>query len=229
MVVTRPNREPIPTNEYGIVVPPEAHDCFRDGCRDRSDKEVCPETQHHLHSSKPFYEKLGGIAIDFRELEVLSVWLHRCVHTEHHYTHEIDVAAPSLDVMEQSISDDKTLKKLMMTKREIIGNDALLENGNLGKKAQAGLHRRREQLLVSHTELLGQVLTIEVIPEELITGSLLIAAPNHARSRMIMGSGVVLPGLIRKTELNEAHSLIDKFESDRISLQAGVESLREAA
>ncbi|MBX4197124.1 hypothetical protein KW801_01030 [Candidatus Saccharibacteria bacterium] len=206
------------------------HTCKGEDCSDRRNNPECNETLHHLHSSKPLYADAGIEATAFRELEVLTVWIPRCAHTEHHHRHEIDVEVPCPDVMKECVIEEKKLRKLLMVRRELTGNEKILQDPEIGRRQTAGLLRRKEQLIGKHTDLLTEVGSIEIIPEELITGALLIAAPNHARSRIMMGSGVVLPGLIRKTELSTAHELVNIFTANpEEALQTGVNAVQLAA
>ena len=52
---------------------------------------------------------------------------------------------------------------------------------------------------------------IEVIPEELVTGALLLVAPNHARSKILTGSSYALTGTIPKPEISVALDTGNRF------------------
>lgn len=202
-------RIPIPTTELGIVVPPPMLDCMREDCRFRADNETCRLTRHHLHSPMPLYEAAGPLAADFRDLDYLTVWIYACRHKEHHDEHTIDVPLPSAEVMKQCIEETRKLRQIDANYREVNGIDRAAVEPGLAKAEILGLRRVREQLISARKDLLKDVASIEILPQELVTGALLITAPSHARSYIMMGSTYVLTGNILRDEAPAALSFAE--------------------
>jgi len=196
-VVTR-DKEPNVLNEYGVVIPPPMSECLGDACEFRGDEKTCQLTRHHLHSTAPDYEDEGKLAEDFRDLGILTEWLPECVHREHHNEYDIHVPIPHEKIMKRSQYENKKLKALLTNHRSASTNEGVLSTPDLPQKREKSLLKVREKLAEEREELLELIHSFEVVPEELITGALLLAAPEEARRRIAGGSGVVLPGLIRK-------------------------------
>lgn len=205
-----PLRRPIPTNVFGIVIPPAVEACLGDACKYRGEADECEYTRHHLHSSAPLYEDYGDLAIDFREQLALTVWLRRCQHDVHHAHHEIDVAVPSLEVMQQAIKETRILRRLAMNHNSVEAIDKRLLTPDVVIQERKGLKRRKESLLAEHPRLVEKVHSIELLPQQLIVGALLVAAPNHGRSQLMMGNSYVLTGTMRKDQIDTALQLVDE-------------------
>lgn len=195
-----PERIPVPINELGIVVPPPMLDCMGEDCRFRDDNETCRLTRHHLHSSAPFYEAAGTLASDFRDLNYLTVWIYACRHNEHHDKHIIDVPLPSAEVMKQCITETRKLRRVDVNYHNVRGVDKTTAKPGRTKTEITSLRRAKERLVSARKDLLKDVASIEILPQELVTGALLVTAPSHARSRIMMGSDYVLTGNILRGE-----------------------------
>ena len=195
----------VPTNEYGIVVPPHASGCMEDLCIWKGEEETsCEMTVHHLHSTFDTYLYEGRVSHKFRNLPVLTVWTPECRHQIYHEIHEIDVPIPNFDVMKQCIREARALKRLVGAHKELSDVTRELTQDGLSKKRIYGLENRQEELLEDKEEILGRVATIEVIPDELVTGALLICSPENAQRRLFTGTGYVLTGLLEKEQIPEA-------------------------
>jgi len=178
-------RDAVPTNEFGIVIPPHPTECIGIDCKFCGGESPCELSRHHLHSSASFYEQAGEVAQQFRKLNALTVWLPQCQHDIHHKKHEIVVPIPSLDVMQQCIEEARILANITYNQKVHLNTERELEHPDIQISEKKGLRRFRAKLQVRQKELLEEVKTIEVIPEEIVTGALLFAAPNHARSKLI--------------------------------------------
>lgn len=195
-------RQPVPTTPEGVVIPPDTSlACREEECKSRKDKETCLIARHHLHSTEPIYVAGGPTAEEFRDLPTLTVWLLECRHDEHHSKHEIEVPIPFLEVMKEVIEEEKKIRQLITSQRELHNIAKILNHPSTTQRQKKGLRRRENTVLHNRLEEIDSVKTIQLIPEELITGALLIAAPNHARSRILMGGRFVLPGIITRQEI----------------------------
>jgi|GEM_PF-4686129 hypothetical protein len=199
-LIVHPERMHLDTNEYGIVIPPPMLDCMRENCRFRGDNETCRLTQHHLHSSKPFHEAHGGLAAKFRELIHLTVWIYACRHNDHHDRHIIDVTVPFPEAMKQTITETRKLRRLDENYLAARGSEKIAVRPNQTEAEIAGLRRARDRFMQANEGLIEGVDDITVLPEELITGALLMMAPEYARARIMQGSGYVLTGNIPREE-----------------------------
>lgn len=190
----------VPTNEFKIAIPPGILDC-REDCKHKGDNSVCIQTRHHLHSTEVLYALAGEEAYDFRDLRGLTAWLYRCRHEEHHSTYNLFVPPPKRDVMRQGKSEERALRHLLGAHRQIEGDSRVIELPDTTINVVNGLKRARERLLIEKNRQLEKVLATEVLPEEIVTSALLIAAPRLAKGRIINGSGVTLSGLLKREEL----------------------------
>ena len=197
-------RIPVPTNEHGVVLPPTVEECVGGACN-------CEPNCHHLHSTERLYVRGGRKAEEFRKIAALTVWLPECRHRIYHDVHELDVALPNIEVMRQCVRENRKLKKLNGNRKELDRTGELLAKTDLPDADVKGLLNKRDGLLEDKEELMERVKTIEIIPEELITGALLVAAPECARQRMLDGSGFVLTGIMSKEEIPLALSLGNEF------------------
>jgi hypothetical protein len=118
--------------------------------------------------------------------------------------HEIDVPIPDLEIMQQCIREARSLKRLTYTSKELRDVTNELEQGGLSQKRIYGLGNRQEELLEDKEEIMARVMTIEVIPEELVTGALLLCVPECAQRRLFGGTGYVLTGMLKREEIPEA-------------------------
>lgn len=198
LAVVTCEKSPNTWNEYGIVVPPPISECLGANCEFRGKEESCQLTRHHLHSTAPDYEEEGKLAENFRDLGILTVWLHECVHREHHNEFDIHVPIPHEKIMKRSQYENKKVKSLLTNYRSRNTNNVLLNTPDLPEKREKSLLKVQKKLSEEREELLELIHGFEVVPEELITGALLLAVPEVARRRIANGSGVVLTGLIRK-------------------------------
>jgi hypothetical protein len=159
----------------------------------------------------PFYEAAGPLAADYRDLDYLTVWIYACRHKEHHDEHIIDVPLPSAEVMKQCIEETRKLRRVDDNYRKVNGIDGIAGDPGLTKAEIVGLRRVREQLISARKDLLKDVASIEILPQELVTGALLITAPSHARSYIMMGSTYVLTGNILRDEAPAALSFAEEL------------------
>ncbi|MBI4033710.1 hypothetical protein HY379_01795 [Candidatus Saccharibacteria bacterium] len=229
----RPKRAAVPTNEFGVVLPPPISECIGQECQFKNGYPNCILTRHHLHSSEPFYETAGRTAAEYRDLAALTVWIPECQHKIYHRKHEKDVPIPDLEVMKHCVDEARKLRVLKHNTRSIAGIDKVLAREETPKTEIKGTLRYRDGLIVAREKLIDDVLSIEVIPEELVTGALLTLAPNHARSRIIMGSDFVLPGLIVREQipksLEVAYQALEERNNYLLSLQTEVVKVELAA
>ncbi len=218
-----------PTNKYGIAYPLFTLDCTK-STRDHRDINSCIYTRHHLHSSAPLLKAAGIITSEFKDLATLSVWTPRCRHNQHHDDNDINTYIPSIEIMEQAIYEEKIIRALSANTNSVRGLNKAIENPLTQRSEACGQIKAREKLLAQRPELLGKLGEIQVTPEELITGALILVAPSHARSRLRMGSGYVLTGTISRPEIpaviNSANSMMS---ANALSLQTGVDEVRLAA
>lgn len=208
------DRRPVQTNRYGIVIPPPVMECMGEECKFRKSQPKCLPNRHHLHSTEPFYEKAGTLATKFRELGVITAWMHECRHTDYHGQHYLDVPVPDRDVMEQAMYEASLLDRIVANYHETRAVSNILIKSKLSEAAERGLSRKRETLLSKRKELQKGTYEIEVIPEELVTGALLIVASNHARARIFEGSSFVLTGTMAKKDIPVALRIGKRTLSD---------------
>ena len=205
-------RIPVPVNHYGVVHPHEEMlECLKDDCAFRGDSLTCTANRHHLHSTEPSYRAAGEIAKEFRKLSVLTIWMHTCRHDEHHNNHEIDVRVPELDVMRQCIEDARHIQSLVINRSRLEILDNQLSRSDLEEQRISELRRKKDELIIENKSNVQKVMEIEVIPEELVTGALLLVAPNHARSKILTGSSYALTGTIPKPEISVALDTGNRF------------------
>lgn len=199
-----PPREPLPTNEFDIVIPPPVLECMGEDCTFRGDNDVCGLTQHHIESTEPHFEAHSPLAAKFRELVHLTVWMHECRHREHHNTRELIAPIPEDWVMERAVIESRRLRRIDVSFGAIRGLGKTMQEPGRTITEKEGVKRAQEKLMQKHEALLSQGLCIEVLPEELVTGALLTTAPEMAQARIWSGSEFVLTGNIHKDEAGEA-------------------------
>ena len=199
-----PPRRPIPTNESKIVLPPPILACMGEDCTLRGEADECELTRHHLESTLPFFEAAGKRAVKFRKLVHLTVWLPECRHKEEHDTHELEAPLPLEGVMAQAIQESRRLSRIDRSYRHLVGYDKTMAQAGRTHRDIEGVKRAREIQMIKHERLLNRDLNIEVIPEELVTGALLLSAPRVAEARLRQGSGFALTGNMRREEVPQA-------------------------
>jgi hypothetical protein len=219
-----------PVNKYGVVIPPEYHQCIGEGCKFRGENHNCQPTRHHLHSTEPDYISAGPVAQEYRELQVLTVWLPKCRHEIHHQQHSINIEIPSTEVMQYCIEKAKLVRDMVRSQREINGISRLLDSEvDATYRRRKGLKRRRQELSEQKNRLIEEVNTIEIIPEELITGALLVVAPKVARGKISLRSRAVMTGTMLKSEIPRALNESRKAKDYLDRLQTGVDAVQLAA
>ncbi len=222
-----PGHLPVPTNEWGVVIPPPVLECIGEDCRFRGEEEACELTQHHLHSTEGEYERNGRVAYGFRKLLILTAWLPRCQHEIHHEEHEIEVPIPDEEVMREARRDSRRFRRLDSNTAEIMITAKGLAQPDISRKETFGLLNRRETAQEERELLLQAIGHIEVIPAELITGALLKMAPEVARRRIEEGSGYALTGTTPKDRIpGILEFLADLKSGQEIPLQTGVDRLQ---
>lgn len=199
-----------PTNEYGIVIPPVSMECQGETCPCRRENDSCAFTCHHLHSTKPYYENDEDQASKFRELSVLTVWIPDCQHRNQHDKYKVVVPIPRPEIMQQCIRETRWLKKINANRKNLSAARREYIYQEFYERQTKGLKRRIDDLLDEKEELIDFVGKIEVIPEQLVTGSLLVAAPEVAQTRIADGSPYVLTGMIEKEEIPAAVETAEK-------------------
>jgi len=211
-----PPRAPVPANEFGIVIPPPVTNCIGEDCRFKNGDKECELNRHHLHSSLPFYESAGHVATTFRQLDVLTVWVHECRHAEHHSLHEIDVEVPSLEVMHECIDEARKIRSVYNSYHTISSITEQLARETSSEQRKR-LKRARERLLNDRKDIVAKTESIEVIPEVLVTGALLFAASNYGQSRIVMGSDYVFTGTMRKKDITVAVANADEALAKKVA------------
>lgn len=222
-------RVPILTNEYGIVIPPPISECIGEECAFRGDSIECEQDAHHLHSTEPFYSEASRKAYKFRDIESLRVYLPRCQHKIHHDQHELNVAVPDLEIMRAGMRDHRKLKKTVSNLKELGATEKALSQPDISLRAFNGLMSKREVLLEEGEELFARVLHIEVLPEELVIGALLIVRPDYARKKIIEGADVVLTGVISREDVPLAKQRALRALAKAKALQSEVDAVELAA
>lgn len=210
------NKIPPLLNEYGISFAPIFKPCIGEKCCFRGASDECELTRHHLHSISEDYEAAGSIARKFRNLSVLTVWLHACRHREHHQRNEIHVPIPSVAVMKKCIDEQKLLRKLIDNHNEIQSHEAMLERG-LDTRRSKGSTRRLGILRQRKPELIEGVKTIEVIPAELVTGALIMVAPSHAYNRIRTGHPFAMTGTMAKKEVGRSLDFVQQIWKNELT------------
>lgn len=201
-----------PTNEFGIVIPPPISECIRELCRCKDrDEEACTLNIHHLHSTYDAYFEEGRIPHKFRDLSALTVWMPECRHMIYHEVHAIDVPIPGKDVMRQCIREARSLRRLASAHKELGSVDKELAQKDVSRKRAYSLESRMEELYEDKDELIQRVMAIEVIPDQLVTGAVLICAPDYAQRRLLAGTGYVLTGILKREEIPEAVSIANEI------------------
>lgn len=225
-------KQAVSLSEEGVVVPPDTSlECLGDSCKSRKERETCTRAKHHLHSTEPDYEEAGPIATGFRDLSILTVWLFECRHDEHHGRHEIHVPVPALEVMREVIEEEKKIRQLMASQRELNQIPKLISKADITLREKQGLQRRENALLHNKQQELEAVKRISIIPEQLITGAMLIASPKQAKSRILMGGEYALPGIITKQEIPRALEVVEAayLVAQSRALQTEVDKVELAA
>jgi hypothetical protein len=192
--------KPNVTNEYGVVIPSPPAECIGRDCIFRNGQQECELTRHHLHSTGPDYVKDSKLAEKFRDLAILTVWLPECVHKDHHSRFEINVPIPHPKIMRQSKHEASIIRNLIGNYRNLKNNEKLLAQ-EASENGQRGLEKARKKFLEVREGLMDGIHDIRVIPEELITGALLLVAPEYPSTRIVKSENFALPGVLTKDEI----------------------------
>jgi len=194
----------IPTNEYGIVVLENPQPCAGEECRLRGSDEECYIDLDHLHHSGAYYEQDSPLAAEFQELDVLTRWVFRCVHESKHEAYPHNVPVPRRRIMKKVIPEARLLKEIEVNYRERTSMEAVLRRPDLSRHWQMETRKSLNRKYNDRKKLIKSVENIEFLPEEIVTGALLLAVPGHAESRLISNPNFMLPGTIRKEEVPQA-------------------------
>lgn len=200
----------VAVNSHGIVLPPPPIPCRAEGCKYSETDEGCQIERHHLHIGEPVHVSHSPLAEDFRGLRVLTVWMPECVHDDLHDENPFSVKPPEDDVMEQAIHEDMILKEIgknFAVIRDIREKMALSDNGAATRRKLDDSYKKYS---LWHETLLEGVGEIEVVPAQLVTGFLLIAAPTLARRRVIEKTGFALTAS-SKSFRPEIYDPVDDF------------------
>ena len=193
MATGMPNHEGSPlevsVNDYGIVFPPPPLPCRGEECSITEYDGGCQTERHHLHIGEPIYDNYGPLASDFRDLRSLTVWMPACIHNELHDENQFSVSPPEEDVMERAIQEDLILKAIGQNFSYIRGVRAEMALSGHTRTTRRKLDYSYKNFSSWHEALLERVDEIEVIPAQLVTGFLLIAAPKLARYRVMNKTG----------------------------------------
>lgn len=200
----------VAVNSHGIVLPPPPIPCRAESCKYSESDEGCQVERHHLHIGVPVHVRHSRLAEDFRDLRVLTVWMPECVHDDLHDENPFSIQPPEVDVMERAIDEDMILKEIgrnFAVMRDIREKMALSNNGIFTKRK---LDDSYKKYLLWHETLLERVGEIEVVPAQLVTGFLLMAAPKLARRRVIEKTGFALTASSKKFR-PEIYDPVDDF------------------
>ena len=174
------------TYESGIVVPPKFECvCGIPGCR---------IDEHHNAFDGPYYKKAPGIRREasrfiiqeFRNSVYNRFWIPRCKHEELH-AETRSVRRPKLEIVQGFVEEAGVLRRL---DEAAVGlNWSARRIGNWSERRDRRrleeLLERRSQLEQKHETALTEVGSIQIIPEEVVTGALLFSAPDVARQRLL--------------------------------------------
>lgn len=182
----------IAVNSHGIVLPPPPLPCLGEECKYSHAPEGCQFERHHLHIGEPVHIEHSQLAEDFRDLRVLTVWVPECVHDDLHNENPFSIKPPEDEVMRQVVHEDFILKGIGQNFsfiRTIREQMAMPDNGPSTRRK---LDYAYKKYLSQHDYLLEGIKEIEIVPAQLVTGFLLIAAPKLARRRVIEKTGFAL-------------------------------------
>lgn len=194
----------IPTNDHGIVVLENPQPCIGEGCHLRGEDEECFLDLDHLHHSAAYYEYYGPLAVEFRAQDVLSRWVFRCIHEKKHDLYPNNVPLPNRKVMERAITEARLLKEIEVNYRGRMALESNLERDDFPKFALKADRRNLDKHKKDKKSLVKSVESIEFLPQQIVTGALLLASPGHAESRLIADPNFMLPGTIRPHEVLKA-------------------------
>ncbi len=194
----------IPTNEYGIVVLENPQPCMGEDCPVRRDEEECFIDLDHLHHSEAYYDYNGSLAIEFRSQAALTRWVFRCVHNVKHSQYPHNVPIPRPQVMKQAIAEARLLHEIEVNYRNRTSLANVLERPDLRQWYRRAVRVNLDKHMKDKKKLVRSVDSIEFLPQEIVTGALLLASPGHAENRLIADPSYMLPGTIRRHEVRAA-------------------------
>lgn len=214
----------IPMNEYGIVVLDNPQHCNPETCVLTQRGHSCFVDLDHSHHSGEYYAKHSDLAEEFRSQEAVCTWLARCIHIAKHETYPSNVPIPSKKVMKQSIKEARLLRDMEAAYRATISLGAILEEPGLTPWYRNATRRGLDQSIKEKKKLVKSVDSIEFLPQEIVTGALLLVAPGEAWQRLVKDPRYVLPGTIRREDVSAAWTaaetmLEERDEHVRIHLQ----------
>lgn len=200
------SKVPFPKNEFGIILPPEVQGCRGEECRfhDHAAAESCDIDTHHLLGTNDFYLEAGDEAFKFKNLRYLTVWLHKCRHTEHHERHYFDSPVPEPEIIQAVTEEAAILDKVNLNYLKVRNLNTSLYMPDITKAGTLRVLGNIDKLVNERGDYLRAINAIRIIPEELVTGALLAAAPKLAQGRIHNGSKFVLTGSLLKEEVPAA-------------------------
>jgi hypothetical protein len=220
--VTAPPREvdlrvsdDIPRNEYGIVTLGNPQPCLGENCRHRGEAEQCFIDRDHGHHSAAYYEYQGGVASEFRNEEALLRWVFRCVHDQKHEDYPFNVPLPRTRIMKSAIKEARLLRDIEANYRARVSLGGVVLRSDLPKWSIRAAQKNLDRGMKEKKRLLRSVEEIEFLPQEIVTGALLLPSPGHAQNRLIANPHYVLPGTIRPTEVFTAWSAAEEMLANR--------------
>lgn len=205
----------IPRNEYGIVTFGNPQPCLGEDCRHRRSDEQCFVDRDHLHHSAAYYEYKGSLPQEFRNEEALLRWVFRCVHDQKHQDYPFNVPLPRPHVMKGAIKEAKLLRDIEANYRARTSLGRVMLRDDLPKWSRRSTQKNIEREAKEKKKLLRSVDNIEFLPQEIVTGALLLAAPGNAQNRIIADPHYDLPGTIRHAEVFTAWQAAEEMIAQR--------------
>lgn len=218
--------EDIPTNEHGIVLLPGLIPCEGPACHHRDGQDECFLDRDHGHHSAVHYENDSALAAEFRDLGVLKRWVHRCVHERKHKDYPGNVPIPSRPIMQIVIKEAGVVSALEANYRSVQGQQLIISHPYRLKEERRGANRELARLLQERPTLIRSLDNIEFLPQEMITGALLLVSAGRAQDRIYRNPKIVLPGTIRWNEVGKAWSVAEELLANR---DAWIRSSQEEA
>lgn len=204
----------IPTNEHGIVVLENPRPCA-DNCHLRGFDEQCFIDLDHLHHSGAYYEYDGNLARRFRAEDALTRWVYRCRHEAKHQLYPYNVPVPRPEVMKRAVTESRLLRDIESNFRERSIIEASLERDRMKPKSREKAKRRLDKKFKERKKLIRSIDDIEILPQEIVTGALLLALPGHAEDRLMRNPHYMLPGTIRRDDVFTAWRIADEILARR--------------
>lgn len=205
----------IPTTEHGIVLLPGLIPCEGAACHHRGGHDECFLDRDHGHHSAVHYERDSSLAEEFRDLGVLKRWVHRCVHERKHQDYPGNVPVPARPVMHAVIREAGVVSALEANYRSAQGQQIIINHPDRTKYEREGAKRALEKLLQQRPHLIRSLDNIDFLPQEIITGALLLISPGEAQTRVYKNPRIVLPGTIRWNEVDKAWTTAETLLATR--------------